>query len=109
METLESLGTKLQDLRTGSTSLFDVVVQMNESSQLESGLDMRTWLLVRLAALAASDAPAESYLALVAVAEGEGVTAADAAGVLVAIAPAIGSPRALGAAMRLVDALATAG
>jgi hypothetical protein len=105
METLDSLVARLQDMRAGTTSVLDVVMQMNESNQLDSGLDLRTWVLVRLAALAASDAPPESFAALLSVAEGEDVSRADLFGTLVAAAPAVGAARTLSAALRLADAL----
>ena len=70
-----------------------------------SGLDPRSFALVKIAALIALDAPPASYLWQVSNAVDAGVTAADLAGVLRAIAPQVGGPRIVAAAPELMVAL----
>ena len=62
-------------------------------------------MLARLAALDAVDAPAASYLANLGTAVETGVTLEDVQGVLVAVAPIVGTPRVVSAAGRITTAL----
>ena len=73
--------------------------------QETSGLDARTYSLVKIAALIALDAPPASYLWQVANALGSGCTPAELLGVLTAIAPQVGGPRTVAAAPELMVAL----
>jgi alkylhydroperoxidase/carboxymuconolactone decarboxylase family protein YurZ len=76
--------------------------------QATSGLDARTFSLVKIAALIALDAPPASYLWQVANAVGSGCTAAELLGVLIAVAPQVGGPRTVAAAPELMVALGLA-
>lgn len=76
--------------------------------QATSGLDARTFSLVKIAALIALDAPPASYLWQVANAVGSGCTPAELLGVLVAVAPQVGGPRTVAAAPELMVALGLA-
>ena len=71
-------------------------------------LDPATLLLVRIAALAAVDAPAASYLMHVGPAVESGVQVEQVQDVLVAVAPIIGAPRVLSAATKITEALGIA-
>jgi hypothetical protein len=62
-------------------------------------------MLVRIAALAAADAPPASYLVNAGTASDVGITADDVQGVLVAIAPIVGTARTVTAAGNLARAL----
>jgi len=73
--------------------------------QETSGLDGRTYSLVKIAALIALDAPPSSYLWQVANALGSGCTPEDLLGVLKAVAPQVGGPRVVAAAPELMIAL----
>ena len=73
--------------------------------QETSGLDPRTFSLVKIAALIALDAPPASYLWQVANALGSGCTPEDLLGVLKAIAPQVGGPRTVAAAPEIMVAL----
>lgn len=106
MTDLDGTAQQLAALSSGTTSVFDVIVQMNGLNQAEANLDMRTWILVRLAAMAASDAPASSYQALVALCEGENIDLGDLAGALIAAGPVIGGPRLTAAALNLTMVVA---
>ena len=73
--------------------------------QATSGLDSRTYSLVKVAALIALDAPPASYLWQVANAVAAGCTAQDILGVLIAVAPQVGGPRTVAAAPEIMVAL----
>ena len=73
--------------------------------QATSGLDSRTYALVKVASLIALDAPPASYLWQVANAVAAGCTPADLLGVLIAVAPQVGGPRTVAAAPELMVAL----
>jgi alkylhydroperoxidase/carboxymuconolactone decarboxylase family protein YurZ len=73
--------------------------------QAKSGLDARSYALVKLAAIMALDAPPASYLWQVANAIDAGATPEDLVGVLIAIAPQIGGPKLVAAAPELMVAL----
>ena len=70
-----------------------------------SGLDPRSFALVKIAALVAVDAPPASYLFQVGEALATGVTPRDILGVLMAIAPQVGVPRVVAAAPEIMVAL----
>jgi len=73
--------------------------------QATSGLDSRTYSLVKVAALIALDAPPASYLWQVANAVAAGCTAQDILGTLIAVAPQVGGPRTVAAAPEIMVAL----
>ena len=75
------------------------------SNSSKSGLDARTFSLVKIAALIALDAPPASYLWQVANALDAGATPQDMLGVLRAVAPQVGGPRAMAAAPEIMVAL----
>jgi hypothetical protein len=62
-------------------------------------------MLARLAALVAIDAPAASYLLNLEPSAEVGLTVEDAQGLLIAIAPIVGTPRVVSAAGKITDAL----
>jgi 4-carboxymuconolactone decarboxylase len=70
-----------------------------------SGLDPRSFSLVKVAALIALDAPPTSYLWQVANALDSGCTPEDLLGVLKAIAPQVGGPKIVSAAPEIMVAL----
>lgn len=76
--------------------------------QRKSGLDPRTFSLVKIAVLIALDAPPSSYLWQVGNALEAGCTPGDLAGVLQAVAPQVGIPRIVAAAPELMVALGIA-
>ncbi len=85
--------------------LLDTLAMMTAASLETCDLEPRELMLVRIAALAAVDAPPVSYLANAGTASDVGVTLDDVEGVLVAVAPVIGSPRAVSAAGNIASAL----
>jgi len=95
----------LTELATGNLDLVGEGLELRKSWQAQSGLDDRSYALVKIAALIALDAPPASYLWQVANALDAGATPADLIGVLIAIAPQVGGPRLVAAAPELMVAL----
>jgi alkylhydroperoxidase/carboxymuconolactone decarboxylase family protein YurZ len=92
----------------GDTPVLDVITDMTAASIERSDLDARTLMLVRLAALAAVDAPPISYTTNLAVATDVGVELDDVQQVLIGIAPVVGGPRVASAAGNIVRGLGIA-
>jgi 4-carboxymuconolactone decarboxylase len=92
--------------QTAQTPVLDLLARMTADSVEASTLDPRSLMLVRIAALAAVDAPAGSYLANLEAAVAVGVDAETVRGVLAAIAPIVGTAHVATAAGNIVEALA---
>ncbi len=100
-ETADQLeGVAMQD-----TDVLASLLEMQLHNLDASGLDPRTYSLVKIAALIALDAPQASYLAQVGFALEAGVDPEEILKVLVAVAPQVGLPRAVAAAPELMLAL----
>ena len=95
-------------MATGDAPVMEALIEINAASLARTELDARSLMLVRLAALAAVDAPASSYLLHLRPAVDAGLTAGDAEDVLVAVAPIVGTPRTAAAAAKIVAALGLA-
>jgi alkylhydroperoxidase/carboxymuconolactone decarboxylase family protein YurZ len=95
----------LAGLALGDPELLLEGLEMRAEMQAASGLDPRSFALVKIAALIALDAPPASYLWQVANALDAGATPGDLIGVLRAIAPQVGGPRVVAAAPELMVAL----
>jgi alkylhydroperoxidase/carboxymuconolactone decarboxylase family protein YurZ len=93
---------------TQSTPLLDTLAAMTAASVEETTLDAQQLMLVRLAALAAVDAPEASYLLNIGPAADAGLTVETAQAVLTAVAPIIGAPRTVSAAGKIVRSLGLA-
>ena len=78
--------------------MLETLARMEVGALARSGLDEETYLLIRLAALVATDAAPVSYRAHLGAA---GLSTAEVLAVLVAIAPVVGSARVLSAASKL--------
>jgi alkylhydroperoxidase/carboxymuconolactone decarboxylase family protein YurZ len=87
------------------TPVLDTLVAMTVDSVERCGLTPDTFLLTRIAALAASDAPPISYVAHIDPAVQAGLTAEQLQDVLVAIAPVVGTARVMTAAGNIAKAL----
>jgi 4-carboxymuconolactone decarboxylase len=98
----------LGGLALGDPELLLEGIELRTAMQERSGLDARTFSLVKIAALVAVDAPPASYLWQVANALESGATPEDLVGVLHAIAPQVGGPRVVAAAPELMIALGLA-
>ncbi|MFF1909531.1 carboxymuconolactone decarboxylase family protein [Kitasatospora sp. NPDC058218] len=90
------------------TPVLDTLAAMTLDSVERCGLPMDTFLLTRIAALVAMDAPPMSYLAHIGAADGTDLTAEQLQDVLVAIAPIVGTARVMSAAGHIAEALGLA-
>lgn len=95
----------LVGLATGDMEVLREVVELRDMAQENSGLDARSFGLVKIAALVALDSPPASYLWQVANALDGGATPAEILGVLRAVAPQVGGPKVIAAAPEIVVAL----
>jgi len=92
-------------MATGEAPVLEALIDINAVSLVRTELDPVPLLLVRLAALAAVDAPPASYLMHVGAAMESGVTVEQVQDVLVAVSPIVGAPRVLSAALNITEAL----
>jgi 4-carboxymuconolactone decarboxylase len=88
--------------------VLDTLVSMNEGIPERSDLDAETFMLVRIAALASAGAPPVSYLLNLEAASEIGLTVEQVQGVLIAIAPVVGSARVASAGSSIAEALGLA-
>ncbi len=98
----------LAGLSAGNIEVLEEAVGLRDLNRAGSGLDARTFALVKIATLIALDAPPASYAWQIANAIEEGVTAEDFLGVLKAIAPQVGGPRIVAAAPEIMLAMGLA-
>ena len=100
-ETRELFGA----LALGDLDFLGAGLEARAEVRVKSGLDPRSYALVKIAALVALDAPPASYVWQVANAIAEGAAPEDILGVLVAVAPQVGGPRVVAAAPEIMVAL----
>ena len=87
------------------TQVIDLLTTMTGESVLASGLDDRTLMMVRIAALVAVDAPAFSYQMNLEAGAETGLDAADLRGLLIAVAPIVGTARIMSATGKIAEVL----
>jgi alkylhydroperoxidase/carboxymuconolactone decarboxylase family protein YurZ len=102
--TLSDVRTTLRALATNDNAIYDLL-RVQESNIEQSGLDARTWSLVRLAALISIDAAPASYIWHITTAQESGVTGDEIVGVLIALAPTVGLARIVAAAPEIAIGL----
>lgn len=90
---------------TSDAPVLDTLAAMTIDSLERCNMDDATLILTRIAALAAMDAPAISYLAHVDPAIKANLTLEHVQDVLVAIAPVVGTARVMAAAGHITEAL----
>ena len=88
-----------------NTPVLDTIVDITTASIDHNSVSPRDFMLARLAALIAVDAPPASYLANASAAEQAGLTAKDIEGIMIAVAPVVGTPRVTSAAGHILRAL----
>ena len=91
-----------------NSPVLETLLEMNEGVPERSGLDDQTFMLVRIAALASTGAPPASYLLNLEVASEVGLSVEQVQGVLIAIAPVVGSARVASAGSSIAQALGLA-
>ena len=94
--------------QTTDTPVLDLLAGMNAASIEAAGLDAESLMLVRIAALVAIDAPPASYLMNLSAAGEIGVDEEQVRGVLMAVAPIVGTARVASAMGKVVRALGLA-
>ena len=104
-EVSKEAADRLEGLATQEADVVASLLDMQMHNLEASGLDPRTYSLVKIAALVALDAPPASYVAQVGFALAAGVSADEMISVLVAVAPQVGLPRVVAAAPELMLAL----
>jgi alkylhydroperoxidase/carboxymuconolactone decarboxylase family protein YurZ len=92
-------------LSAGDAGLLAQGLEAREQWLESSGLDARSYSMVKIAALVAVGAPPASYLWQVENAVADGVSAREILGVLFAVAPQVGGPRVVAAAPEIMLAL----
>ena len=85
--------------------VLNTLAEITAVSVARGTLEAREHMLARLAALVAIDAPAASYVLNVEPSAEVGLTVEDVQGLLIAIAPIVGTPRVVSAAGKITDAL----
>ena len=95
----------LSGISSGDMDMLEKAIGLRELNLEGSGLDARTFALVKIAALVALDAPPASYAWQIGNAVAEGVTADEILGVLRAVAPQVGGPKVIAAAPEIMLAL----
>jgi len=94
----------LMGLAQGDPKVLETMTQMTVGTLERSGLDQQTYMLVRMAALMATDAAPVSYLANLDIANQAGVDLDQVVGTMVAVAPVVGTARITSAASKMVRA-----
>ncbi|MET1065432.1 MAG: carboxymuconolactone decarboxylase family protein [Arthrobacter sp.] len=87
------------------TPVLDALAVITAASIERSTLNAREVMLARIATLVAVDAPPASYLLNAGTASDVGITREDVQGILIAVAPIVGTPRVVAAAANLATAL----
>jgi alkylhydroperoxidase/carboxymuconolactone decarboxylase family protein YurZ len=93
---------------TVDTSVLDALTDMTAASVDRNTLAPRDFMLARLAALIAVDAPPISYIANASAIEESGITSEEIKGVMIAVAPVVGAPRVMAAGGHILRALGIA-
>jgi alkylhydroperoxidase/carboxymuconolactone decarboxylase family protein YurZ len=95
----------LEAIATAEEEILSSLLAMQLHNLDQSGLDSRTYSLIKIATLVSIDAPPASYLAQVTFALESGVTPEEILGTLIAVAPQVGLPKVIAAAPELMLAL----
>ena len=88
--------------------VLDTLADMTIASVEHNTLTPREFMLARLAAMVAVDAPPISYFASASVIQESGLTTEDIQGILIAVAPVVGGPRVMAAGGHILRALGIA-
>ncbi len=85
--------------------VLETLTEMTAVSVEHNTLSPRDYLVARLAALIAVDAPPISWFATAAAVEESGLTLDDVQGIMIAVAPVVGGPRVMAAGGHILKAL----
>ena len=90
------------------TPVLDTIADITTASIDHSSGTPREYMLARMAALIAVDAPPASYIANAPAVEEAGLTADDIQAIMIAVAPVVGTPRVVSAGGHILRALGMA-
>lgn len=93
---------------SNETPVLDTIADITAASIDHSSGSPREFMIARLAALIAVDAPPASYLGNAPALQEAGLTADDVQSVMIAVAPVVGTPRVVAAAGHILRALGIA-
>ena len=93
---------------SGDTPVLDTLADITAASIDHNSLSARDFMLARLSALIAVDAPPMSYIANAEALTEAGLTLEDVQGVMIAVAPVVGTPRVMAAGGHILQALGMA-
>ena len=93
---------------SSESPVLDTLADMTAASVDHNSLSPRDYMLARVAALIAMDAPPISWFANAAAIEESGLTTEDIQGVMIAVAPVVGAPRVMAAGGHVLRALGIA-
>lgn len=93
---------------TAETPVLDTLTDLTAASLEHDSLSPRELMLVRTAALISVDAAPASYLANAALADDSGMTADDVQGVMIGVAPVVGTAKVVSAGGKIFRALGLA-
>jgi len=88
--------------------VLDTLTDMTAASVEHNSLSPREFMIARLAAMVAMDAPPISYFVSASAVEESGMTTEDIQGVMIAVAPVTGAPRVMAAGGHILRALGIA-
>jgi alkylhydroperoxidase/carboxymuconolactone decarboxylase family protein YurZ len=93
---------------SSESPVLDTLTDMTAASVDHNSLSPRDFMLARVAALIAMDAPPISWFANAAAIQESGLTTEDIQGIMIAVAPVVGAPRVMAAGGHIVRALGIA-
>jgi len=88
--------------------VLDTLTELTAVSVEHNNLSPREYMLARVAALIAVDAPPISWIASASAITESGLTAEDLQGIMIAVAPVVGAPRVMAAGGHILQALGLA-
>jgi alkylhydroperoxidase/carboxymuconolactone decarboxylase family protein YurZ len=105
---VRSIFTQLTGGFMSEQPVLDTLTDMTAASVDHNSLSPRDYMLARVAALVAVDAPPMSWFANAPAIQESGLTTEDIQGVLIAVAPVVGGPRVMAAGGHILRALGIA-
>jgi alkylhydroperoxidase/carboxymuconolactone decarboxylase family protein YurZ len=93
---------------SSESPVLDTLTDMTAASIDHNSLSPREYMLARVAALVAVDAPPVSWFANAAAIQESGLTTEDITGIMIAVAPVVGAPRVMSASGHILRALGIA-
>ena len=91
-----------------TTPVLDTLADITAASVEHNSLSPREFMLARLSALIAVDAPPMTWIANASAVTESGLTVEDLQGIMIAVAPVVGTPRVMAAGGHILQALGMA-